>query len=129
MMAQFKTGVQVSTQDLKDTFSIPFRSCVKEGKVASVMCSYNQVNGIPSCADPQLLRRTVRGAWGLNGYVFTKSLTNSTCISLVFLEDFTWFSSHIRYIVSDCDSVGVLYNNQHYTPTPEEAAAAAIKAG
>lgn len=35
----------------------------------------------------------------------------------------------IRYIVSDCDSVGVLYDTQHYTQTPEEAAADAIKAG
>jgi len=35
----------------------------------------------------------------------------------------------VRYIVSDCDSVGVFYDNQHYTPTPEEAAADAIKAG
>ncbi|KAK4406947.1 putative beta-D-xylosidase 2 [Sesamum angolense] len=34
-----------------------------------------------------------------------------------------------RYIVSDCDSVGVFYDNQHYTSTPEEAVADAIKAG
>ena len=34
-----------------------------------------------------------------------------------------------RYIVSDCDSVGVLFDNQHYTKTPEEAAADTIKAG
>ena len=34
-----------------------------------------------------------------------------------------------RYIVSDCDSVGVLYDTQHYTTTPEEAAAATIRAG
>lgn len=40
-----------------------------EGQVASVMCSYNQVNGIPTCADPKLLRGTVRGAWRLNGYM------------------------------------------------------------
>ncbi|GFZ11513.1 beta-xylosidase 1 [Actinidia rufa] len=33
------------------------------------------------------------------------------------------------YIVSDCDSVGVLYDLQHYTATPEDAAAATIKAG
>ena len=38
---------------------------------------------------------------------------------------FLWF----RYIVSDCDSVGVFYSSQHYTSTPEEAAADAIKAG
>jgi beta-glucosidase-like glycosyl hydrolase len=41
---------------------------VKEGKVASVMCSYNQVNGIPTCADPNLLKKTVRGQWRLDGY-------------------------------------------------------------
>lgn len=35
----------------------------------------------------------------------------------------------IRYIVSDCDSVGVMYDTQHFTVTPEESAAATIKAG
>ncbi|XP_050379259.1 probable beta-D-xylosidase 2 isoform X2 [Argentina anserina] len=91
---------RVSKQDMEDTFDVPFRMCVKEGKVASVMCSYNQVNGVPTCADPNLLKKTVRAQWGLDGY-----------------------------IVSDCDSVGVFYDNQHYTSTPEEAAAAALKAG
>ncbi|XP_057776665.1 probable beta-D-xylosidase 2 [Salvia miltiorrhiza] len=97
---RFHFNALVSAQDLEDTFSIPFRSCVREGRVASVMCSYNQVNGVPTCADPKLLRKTIRGAWGLKGY-----------------------------IVSDCDSVGVFFNTQHYTRTPEEAAAAAVKAG
>ncbi|XP_057516260.1 probable beta-D-xylosidase 2 [Amaranthus tricolor] len=97
---RFHFNAQVSKQDIVDTFDVPFRECVMEGKVASVMCSYNQVNGIPTCADPKLLRNTLRGDWRLNGY-----------------------------IVSDCDSVGVFYSNQHYTSTPEEAAADALKAG
>ncbi|KAL2239043.1 probable beta-D-xylosidase 2 [Sesamum indicum] len=97
---RFHFNAKVSQQDIKDTFDIPFRSCVMEGKVASVMCSYNQVNGVPTCADPKLLRGTVRGSWRLDGY-----------------------------IVSDCDSVGVFYDNQHYASTPEEAVADAIKAG
>lgn len=97
---RFHFNARVSKQDLEDTYDIPFKACVVEGKVASVMCSYNQVNGIPTCADPNLLKNTIRGAWRLNGY-----------------------------IVSDCDSVGVLFDNQHYTATPEEAAAATIKAG
>ena len=62
---------QVSKQDIEDTFDVPFKMCVKEGKVASVMCSYNQVNGVPACADPNLLRRTVRGQWGLDGYIIS----------------------------------------------------------
>lgn len=62
-----RASSQVSKQDIEDTFDVPFRMCVKEGKVASVMCSYNQVNGVPTCADPNLLRKTVRGVWNLNG--------------------------------------------------------------
>lgn len=97
---RFHFNARVSKQDLEDTYNVPFKACVMEGKVASVMCSYNQVNGKPTCADSDLLRNTIRGQWRLNGY-----------------------------IVSDCDSVGVFYDNQHYTRTPEEAAAEAIKAG
>ncbi|KAG8370498.1 hypothetical protein BUALT_Bualt14G0123100 [Buddleja alternifolia] len=90
---------QVSKQDLEETYNVPFKGCVLEGRVASVMCSYNQVNGKPTCADSSLLHDTIRGQWRLNGY-----------------------------IVSDCDSVGVMFNDQHYTSTPEDAVAASIKA-
>lgn len=45
-----------------------------------------------------------------------------------FVTLFFWVIQY-RYIVSDCDSVGVYFDNQHYTRTPEEAAAEAIKAG
>lgn len=99
-MDRFHFNAKVSKQDLEDTFDVPFKACVVEGKVASIMCSYNQVNGIPTCVDPILLRNTIRAQWGLNGY-----------------------------IVSDCNAVEVLYNSQHYTATPEDAVAAALKAG
>lgn len=85
---------------MDDTFDPPFKSCVVDGNVASVMCSYNQVNGKPTCADPHRLAGVIRGQWKLNGY-----------------------------IVSDCDSVEVFFDDQHYTKTPEQAAAKAILAG
>lgn len=97
---RYHFNAKVSRQDLEDTYNVPFKACVIEGNVASVMCSYNQINGKPSCADPTLLRDTIRSQWRLNGY-----------------------------IVSDCDSVGVLYEQQHYTRFPEDAVAATIKAG
>ncbi|KAE8723210.1 putative beta-D-xylosidase 2 [Hibiscus syriacus] len=74
---RFHFNAKVSKQDIEDTFDVPIKMCVQDGNVASVMCSYNEVNGIPTCADPNLLRNTVRGQWKLDGY-----------------------------IVSDCDSVG-----------------------
>lgn len=51
-----------------ETFLRPFQMCVKDGDVSSVMCSYNRVNGIPTCADPKLLKDTIRGEWNLHGY-------------------------------------------------------------
>ena len=34
-----------------------------------------------------------------------------------------------RYIVSDCDSIMVYHEKMHYTETPEDAVALALKAG
>ncbi|KAM2041301.1 hypothetical protein FF1_034883 [Malus domestica] len=97
---RFHFDAQVTEQDMEDTYQPPFKSCVQEGHVSSVMCSYNRVNGVPTCADPNLLQGVVRGQWGLDGY-----------------------------IVSDCDSIEVYYNDIHYTATPEDAVALALKAG
>ncbi|CAN1156156.1 Probable beta-D-xylosidase 5 [Linum perenne] len=97
---RFHFDAKVTKQDMEDTYQPPFRSCVEEAHVSSVMCSYNRVNGIPTCADPELLKGVVRGQWNLNGY-----------------------------IVSDCDSIEVYYNSIHYTATPEDAVALALKAG
>ncbi|KAK8540978.1 hypothetical protein V6N13_061026 [Hibiscus sabdariffa] len=58
---RFHFNAKVSKQDIEDTFDVPFKMCVQDGNVASVMCSYNQVNGVPTCADPNLLKKTVRG--------------------------------------------------------------------
>ncbi|XXG60084.1 hypothetical protein AAC387_Pa04g2065 [Persea americana] len=95
-----KTG-QVIEQDMVETFQRPFEMCVKDGDVSAVMCSYNRVDGIPTCADPRLLGQTIRGDWNLNGY-----------------------------IVSDCDSIQVLHQYQNWLNyTREEAVAQVLRAG
>lgn len=48
----------VSQQDLEDTYNLSFKSCVVNGIVASVMCSYDKVNDIPTCVDENLLAGT-----------------------------------------------------------------------
>ncbi|KAI4320629.1 hypothetical protein MLD38_034087 [Melastoma candidum] len=75
--------LKVTPHDLEDTYQPPFRSCVFDGNVARIMYSYNQVNGKPTCADPDLLNGIIRGQRKLNGY-----------------------------IVSDHDSVDVYYRSQ-----------------
>ncbi|KAL6531673.1 Endo-1,4-beta-xylanase 2 [Orobanche minor] len=97
---RYSFNAMVTQQDLDDTYQPPFKSCVVDGNVASVMCSYNQVNGKPTCGDPDLLFGVIRGQWKLNGY-----------------------------IVTDCDSLNEMFYTQHYTKTPEETAALAVNSG
>ncbi|KAK8813206.1 hypothetical protein WA158_002798 [Blastocystis sp. Blastoise] len=60
---------QVTEADMEDTFQVPFESCVVKAKVTSLMCSYNRVNGVPSCANKEILTEVARGKWGFDGYI------------------------------------------------------------
>ncbi|WCJ44513.1 beta-xylosidase 1 [Euphorbia peplus] len=97
---RFIFNAKVTLQDLADTYQPPFQSCIQEGKASGIMCAYNQVNGVPNCADYNLLSRTARGKWSFNGY-----------------------------ITSDCDAVSIIYDTQGYAKTPEDAVADVLKAG
>jgi len=50
----------VSDQDLIETYLAPFETCIRDAKVASIMCSYNAINGIPACANNFLLQTIAR---------------------------------------------------------------------
>jgi beta-glucosidase-like glycosyl hydrolase len=66
-VSRYSFAAKVTAQDLADTFNPPFKSCVVEGKATCIMCAYTSVNGVPSCANADLLTKTVRGSWGLDG--------------------------------------------------------------
>ncbi|CAO2141541.1 unnamed protein product [Urochloa humidicola] len=97
---RFSFKASVTAQDLADTFNPPFRSCVVDGKASCVMCAYTSVNGVPSCANTDLLTKTFRSSWGLDGYV-----------------------------AADCDAVAIMKNSQFYRPTAEDTVATTLKAG
>ncbi len=61
-------NVQVSERALQEIYETPFRIAVQEGGVDSVMCSYNQINGMPSCENPTTLGDLKQGD-GLKGFV------------------------------------------------------------
>jgi beta-glucosidase len=60
--------VQVSERALQEIYEAPFRIAAKEGGVDSVMCSFNQINGSPSCENPRTLGDLKQGD-GFNGFV------------------------------------------------------------
>ncbi|EQD55813.1 protein containing Glycoside hydrolase, family 3, partial [mine drainage metagenome] len=74
--------------------------CVRDGKVFTVMSSYNAMNGIPTSANRFLLTDLLRHRWGFRGYV-----------------------------VSDCDAIADITRTHHFVPTYAEASALAVNAG
>ncbi len=97
-----REDVHPSPYDLEDTYLPAFRATVTEGKVQSVMCVYNAVDGVPGCANTMLMDEHLRKSWGFKGYV-----------------------------VSDCGAAANIYRADalHYTKTAAEGVAVAFKAG
>lgn len=62
------TDVQVDGQALREIYLAPFRDVARAG-VASVMCSYNKVNGLHACGNAATLNGMLRGESGFRGFV------------------------------------------------------------
>jgi beta-glucosidase len=58
-----------SERILRENFLVPFKAAVQEGRVGSVMASYNEIDGIPSHINHWLLDRVLRQEWGFPGYI------------------------------------------------------------
>ena len=87
-------------RDFYETYLPAFEAAVREGHVDSAMGAYSSLYGLPCCADPFLLTDLLRKQWGFDGVVF-----------------------------SDGGAIGDIWAEHKYVATPEEAAAAAVKAG
>ena len=90
----------INPQDLVETYLPPFLACMKDAAAASVMCAYNAINGVPSCANSFLLNTVARQTWGWDGYV-----------------------------VSDCQALSNLYDTFHYVATHSEQVKVAMQSG
>jgi beta-glucosidase len=62
-------NVIVSDRALRELYLLPFEMAVRSGDVASIMCSYNSVNGPHACEDAHHLTDVLRKEWGFRGYV------------------------------------------------------------
>lgn len=59
----------VGERELREVFFPPFERAVKELPVRSVMASYNEIDGVPSHANPWLLNDVLRKEWGFKGAI------------------------------------------------------------
>lgn len=60
---------QISERVLREVFFPPFEAAIKEANAASVMASYNEIDGVPSHGNSWLLNDVLRGEWGFDGAV------------------------------------------------------------
>lgn len=60
--------VDLSDRELRDIILPPFQDAVEAGAL-SIMASFNEINGIPACANEYLLKTILRDEWGFEGVV------------------------------------------------------------
>ncbi|MFE5125630.1 glycoside hydrolase family 3 N-terminal domain-containing protein [Streptomyces sp. NPDC056669] len=61
--------VSIGPRELADVILPPFELAVRDGGARSVMHSYNDIDGVPSAANPWLLTELLRDTWGFTGTV------------------------------------------------------------
>ncbi len=59
----------IAPRELAEVFLTPFEAAVKLAHAASIMPSYNEIDGLPSHINQPLLRDVVRKQWGFQGAV------------------------------------------------------------
>ncbi|KAI0392078.1 beta-xylosidase [Xylariaceae sp. FL0594] len=94
---------KISTQELAEYYMQPFQQCARDSKVGSIMCSYNALNGVPTCANSYLMDTILRDHWN-------------------------WTESN-NYITSDCEAVADVSVNHHFAATNAEGTAMCFNAG
>ncbi|KAI0021621.1 beta-glucosidase [Xylariomycetidae sp. FL0641] len=99
---RYGNDVHIDAQELAEYFMQPFMACV-DANVASVMCSYNALNGVPTCSSSYIIQDLLRDHWGWN-------------------RDY-------QYVTSDCDSIQNIYKPHNYRDTRSASAASALLAG
>ncbi len=141
----------MTTQDMADTYLPAFHACVAKGRASSIMCSYNSINGVPACADADLLTGLARCVLRFRVYVcmyvcihvrassvappIISSLTNADATINHRQTNATRPNPHSGawgfdgYITSDCGAVADIWNRHNYTATPEETCGVALRAG
>ena len=58
-----------SERTIREYWLTPFEAAVKEAHVATVMPSYNEIDGIPSHSNKHLLQDILRQEWGFQGLI------------------------------------------------------------
>lgn len=71
----------IGERSLRENFLPPFEAAVKVAHARSVMASYNEIDGIPSHSNVDLLQNILRGEWEFDGVVVSDYFAIAELIS------------------------------------------------
>jgi beta-glucosidase len=79
-------SVDISEHTLRETYFPPFQAALGAG-AASLMPSFNEINGVPSSGNHWLLSDVLRGEWDFRGLVISDYTADEEMIAAGFAED------------------------------------------
>eukprot|EP00466_Bigelowiella_natans_P002901 jgi/Bigna1/35876/e_gw1.11.102.1 len=111
-MTRHTVDPSISMYDLHSTYLPAFKRAVEEGEAKGVMCSYNAINGVPSCANNLLLQDILRDTWGFDGYVTSDSGAVADILETHGYEG-DWNHTVAAAIVAGCDVESASWPKDH----------------
>ena len=93
---------------LRDVYLRPFKAAVEAG-VATIMTSFNEINGVPSSGNPFILRKILRGEWGFKGFVVSDWASMTEMINHGFCSDLKEVATKSIYAGVDMEMVSSAY--------------------
>jgi beta-glucosidase-like glycosyl hydrolase len=93
-------GVELGARVLRDVYAFPFEAAIQTARLASVMNSYSDIDGVPVGASREVLTDLLRGVLGFDGFV-----------------------------TSDYTTLDHMVDRQRNASTPAQAGALALRAG
>jgi beta-glucosidase len=115
-----KLDAQVSERMLHEYWLPHFRDAVVEGKVASLMASYNAINGIPNNINRWLLTDLLKEQWGHEGFVVSDLGGVKTMVEGHGRKRMTYVDAVAQSVMAGCD-----FSDREY----EQNIPAAVRAG
>lgn len=79
-------SVDISEQSLREIHFPPFEAAFAAGAL-STMSAFNDINGVPSSANPYLTNEVLRGEWGFKGFVVSDYTADKELILHGFAQD------------------------------------------